>query len=126
MKYICNDRELRCAYEALKIIEDFCPEYTEKVLAKIRETKKAIREYNARPIDESRVIKADFDSMVALIRMPDYINSDEAAVDYFDEAIRREAQPSMYDCTGQIFTVWWKIFKRHGRYWVYHATAMDV
>lgn len=126
MKDIRNDRELRIAYDILSILGDTNLKPSEIREARIRETKKAIREYNARPIDENRVIKADYDSMVALIRMPDFIESEEAAVDYFDEAIRREAQPSMYDCTGQIFTVWWKIFKRHGRYWVYHATAMDV
>ncbi|MBQ3552483.1 MAG: hypothetical protein IJA35_04945 [Clostridia bacterium] len=50
----------------------------------------------------------------------------EAADAFFMSHHYREAAPSMYDCTGQIFTTWYKIFKRHGQFWVYHATAMDV
>lgn len=33
---------------------------------------------------------------------------------------------SPYDCTGQPFTSWFKVIKRRGLWWVYHAIAYDV
>ena len=54
------------------------------------------------------------------------LQTEDEADAYFMGNLYRESYPSAYDCTGQIFTTWYKIFRRGGRFWAYHATAMDV
>ena len=39
---------------------------------------------------------------------------------------RRHYYPSAYDCTGQAFTSWYKVFARGGRFWAYHRVSVDV
>ena len=126
MTVIRNDNDLRLAYEALHLVEKYVVDYNEKVVAKVKETKKAIRQYRDRPDQGARVLESDFDSMTALIPLPEDIDDMEDAEYYFDHYLYRECAPSMYDCTGQIFTVWHRIIKRNGRFWCYHRTAMDV
>ena len=46
--------------------------------------------------------------------------------DTFEEFIEISVIPSMYDCTGQAFTNWYKIFKRRGQFWAYHSVVFDV
>lgn len=36
------------------------------------------------------------------------------------------SMPSMYDCTGQRFTNWFKTVKRNGKWYVYHSIGFDV
>lgn len=38
----------------------------------------------------------------------------------------RHYYPSAYDCTGQAFTSWYKVFVRGGRFWAYHRVSVDV
>ena len=38
----------------------------------------------------------------------------------------RPYYPSAYDCTGQAFTSWYKVFVRGGRFWAYHHVSVDV
>ena len=123
MTAISNDRELRTAYEILSILAD---RPADKVKQHADRIKKAIREYRDRPADSGRVVSSDFDSMVVVIQLPKHLQTAEAADAYFMDHYYREAYPSMYDCTGQIFTTWYKIFKRRGLFWAYHSTAMDV
>ena len=39
---------------------------------------------------------------------------------------RREYVPSPYDCTGQAFTEWHRIFRINGKYVLYHSVGFDV
>lgn len=58
--------------------------------------------------------------------LPERISSHESAEDFFMDHLYRECMPSMYDCTGQIFTAWWHIGRLHDRYVVYYRQCMDV
>lgn len=120
---IQNDRELRTAYEILDILAD---REGDRANQHRNGIKRAIREYRDRSIEQERVIKQDYDSLLVVLQLPQELKTFDQADAYFQRNYYREAWPSMYDCTGQIFTTWYKIFRRGGQYWAYHATAMDV
>ena len=118
-----NDRELRVAYEILDILAD---RDGDRAKQRRDSVKRAIRAYQNRPTNQTRVVRSDYSSLVEVFPLPENLETNEDAEAYFLENHYREAILSMYDCTGQIFTSWYKIFKRRGQFWAYHATAMDV
>ena len=76
---------------------------------------------------ESRIVKDyGIDGFIALLALPEVIDTEEDAQEFFKDFIRIDYRPSMYDCTGQAFTSWHKLFKRNGRFYVYHSVGMDV
>lgn len=75
---------------------------------------------------ECRRVVRDFgDSYIMLIRLGEFASLADAD-DYFMWFEYMECAPSQYDCTGQKFTAWYHIFKRHGIYYAYHHISMDV
>lgn len=94
---------------------------------KIEELKRNLRQYLNKPINEERrcVYEDNYGYYVMLVRLPEFLKSVEDAEEYFDEFERLEYIPSPYDCTGQHFTTGHKIFKRRGRFYVYHSIAID-
>lgn len=100
----------------------------EYILDEIKGIKKDIRkEHKRHDADTGRVIKSDWDSYITLeeLKIPaDYTYDD--AVEYFEEYEVIHMVPSQYDCTGQLFTSWYKIFKRNGKWMAYHAVNADV
>ena len=127
---IRNTRELKINYQMIDVYNSLKPETPdqERILREqVCKLKREIREYNRKPVDEARIIRDDgFDSCIVLIPLPERIKTKEGARDYFMDTEYRECRPSMYDCTGQIFTKWFKIISRHGRFWAYHSMGMDV
>ncbi len=76
---------------------------------------------------ESRIVKDDgVDGFVALLALPKVLDTEEEAQEFFDEFIKIDCRPSMYDCTGQAFTSWYKLFRRDGRFYAYHRVSFDV
>ena len=61
-----------------------------------------------------------------LLPLPEYIETMDEAVSYFEDYEYRPYYPSAYDCTGQAFTSWYKVFVRGGRFWAYHRVSVDV
>ena len=127
---IRNTRELKINYQMIDVYNSLKPETPdqEKILREqVCKLKREIREYNHKPVDEARVIRDNgFDNCIVLVPLPERIKTKEGAHDYFMDTEYRECRPSMYDCTGQIFTNWFKIIFRHGRFWAYHSMGMDV
>lgn len=72
-----------------------------------------------------KVVRNFGDSCVTLIRLGEF-DSLADADDYFMWHEYMECAPSQYDCTGQHFTNWYHIFKRHGIYYAYHCISIDV
>ncbi len=121
---IRDKRDLRMAYSLLRssFEEGLSSELTQAI-------KRAIRAYNRRCQEYDtthRFIKADGDSATLLVTFPENIIDREAAEDYFRAYEERECAPGPYDCTGQVFTAWYKIFQRRGRWYAYHHLCMDV
>lgn len=63
-----------------------------------------------------------------LVRLPDELDRmhEEAAADWFRGNCYLEAYNSPYDCTGQEFTNWFYLFRRHGHWFAYHKVCRDV
>lgn len=118
-----HEDNLRAAYDILHILADQEGDKVEEYRVQI---KRAIRAYNKRPIDEALVIEQSSDGLLTVFPLPADLKTEYAAKDYFVDHHLLAAPNSMYDCTGKVFTVWFKIFRRRGQFWAYHATAMDV
>jgi hypothetical protein len=124
---ICNKRDLRLAYEMLFLMQSLVNQginidYNLTGL-KVIELKKSIRKYHKRkPQIQSHIVKNyGMDGYVELVEIPDV--SDPYA--WFDDNMVMKYIPSPYDCTGQSFTYWYKIFKRNGKWIAYHRVAVD-
>lgn len=94
----------------------------------IIQKKREVREFLNRKTGAEKIIHSDdaYGYWVELAELPEDITDMETAEEYFNCYMRREYVPSQYDCTGQIFTRWHKVFIRRGRYHVYHGLAMDI
>ena len=130
MKVVNNDRELRVAYEILALLKDGCCTITdpERLARCIVDTKRAIRRYTHREVGYERRIIRDcgMDGYLSLERLPDDIRDLEQANAFFERFMAHKYQPSMYDCTGQASTNWFKVFSRNGGYYAFHSVSFDV
>lgn len=131
---VTSPRDLRAAYNVLLDYADLEakgvePKSREGVKSFLADLKRDIRLYykrHNRPSPETLVWAKD-ESMTVRFKLPDWIETREQAEDYFEDCIRMECRPSMYDCTGQIFTTGYHIAQwRGGEWWCWHSIAMDV
>lgn len=90
------------------------------------ETVRSLREFCRRESDRRIIEESDYGSYTALVELPAYVENEEDAEEWFEEEERREYVPSQYDCTGQSFTMWYKMVKRRGRWYCYHRIGLDV
>ena len=113
------------AYGILHIMEPSIVRCDDPVKAAqaIKTLKADIRAYHHRAENTHRLVK-DYgvDGYVELFTMPE-VTDPEA---WFDENERLVCKPSPYDCTGQAFTEWHKIFRRNGQLMCYHGVGYDV
>ena len=127
MLSIQNQEELRRAYSFLRMCQE--PPETPRRAALVPELKKDIREYQRKHFmnkkRESRVVKGDWDWAIVLEELGQF-DSKQEADDYFKREEFLECPNSQYDCTGKLFTAWYKIFQRRGLYYAYHMVRMDV
>lgn len=125
----CND-DFRLGYELIKLVEERFNEPDGKTLARkerIDNLKRELRKWSHRKPEERRIVKDyGIDGFVELRPLDYDFDSTEEAEEYFREYLFLRCRPSMYDCTGQWFTEWFKVFKRHDRWWVYHSIGIDV
>ena len=135
---VTNEREYRTGYEILRALTDTTgtlESYTIELKRSLRQyaSKKAIYNVGLGFTCERRIIKDyGIDGYIELVSIPAVFNTLEDSTDgpgaetFFKDFIEKRAYPSPYDCTGQAFTNWYKIFKRRGQFWVYHSVAVDV
>lgn len=137
---IRNDDDFRCAYEYLRILQDAliagALKNPERVLGKIIQVKQRLRKYARSDgmdvvgmgFKVNRRIIQDFgmDGYIEMIEFPEIFDSHDDADEFFRDFLYREYHPSAYDCTGQAFTNWYKLFFRRGRWCAYHSIAFDV
>ena len=128
MVQVRNSRELKIAYEILQTCEEYIREHGSagKLEERIAEQKREIRRFHKMKSDRRIVKDNGIDGFVELVELPEYLKSTEDATEYFEEYEVRHAMPSMYDCTGQAFTSWFKVFKRHNKFFAYHSICFDV
>lgn len=132
--------DFRRGWEVLRIFNN--PEfrvqhhYTDELDKHIVLLKTALRAYANREtatnvglgfMVERRIVKEyGIDGYVELVSIPEVFDSESSAEEFFHDFLERECHPSQYDCTGQAFTSWYKLFKRNGRFHVYHSICFDV
>ena len=107
-------------------IESFgCREFADAYLISEKRALRAL--LKSRDIKDRRIVKNyGMDGFVLLIELPEWVKTYEDAEYWFEENERRVCRPSMYDCTGDSFTSWYKLFQRNGRWMCYHSVAFDL
>ena len=126
---ITDAEKLRDAYTLLAFIrDDATAEQKSGMAAFIANIKKEIRAYNNRPVSNVRIISADYDGRLELVKLPDKL--DEAhemdATNWFLNHHYLKSYNNPYDCTGQEFTNWFYLFRRRGHWFAYHSVSFDV
>lgn len=123
-----NDNDLKVAYEILNIYKELISEHgkNERVEKRIAEQKREIRKFYKKSNDRRLVKDEGIDGYVLLIELPETLENMQDAKDYFEMRETICAVPSIFDCTGQAFTSWFKVFERRGRFMAYHAVGFDV
>ena len=132
MKYVNSYRELKVAFDMVHTLEKWVLEFTggnKKAVEQneaIVETKRAIREYLKRKDEEYvEYFDSSFDGCIEKFYLE--ANSIEEATEDFEENYYQHYYPSQYDCTGQVFTSWYRIFKTsyENIFVVYHRLSVD-
>lgn len=76
---------------------------------------------------ERRLVKDyGIDGIIELVSIPAVFDNVKDADDFFKDFIHIGIRYSAYDCTGQPFTSWYKLFNRNGQFCAYHRIAFDV
>lgn len=137
---IQDKEDLRFKYEILLLLNRIKNENESAILDmdsyndSVYEIKKEIRDYYKEREEERKewLIKDDgIDGGIVLFELPSEINSIkidsfELAEEYFKAYEYRKCRPSMYDCTGDSYTSWYKIIKRNNKFYAYHYIGFDV
>ena len=134
---IRDSEDLRMKYECLLLANKLKNEVSSIDIDRyndfINEIKKEIRDYHKRENERKERLIKDYgiDGGIVLLELPKEINSIkidsfELADEYFKAYEYRRCRPSMYDCTGQSFTNWYKIIKRNNKFYAYHSIGFDV
>ena len=143
MMDISNDRDFRIGYAILPRLEKLMAENGGDPEGLVITLKRNLRQYAHRNtssfdvgmgfICERHIVKDyGIDGYVELVSIPEVFDTlaDDAegkpgAETFFKDFLELHARPSMYDCTGQFFTNWYKIFRRRGRFMAYHSVGCD-
>lgn len=96
---------------------------------KIKELKHEIRSYlKLKDPEDEKVLVKDFgiDGCIVRFPVPESCETKEDMTEWFEEWEYIKYRPSMYDCTGQMFTAGYEFHKLNGRMWVWHHIGVDV
>lgn len=128
---IANKRDVELAYALINLVNERKSEAKDAdAIAvcdeRVAELKRELRKYLHRPVSNRRIIWNNSDGFIELFPLPEGLESLEDAREWFDNMEYLEYRPSLYDCTGQLFTSWYKVFPRRGGFYVYHKVSVDV
>ena len=126
--------ELKIAYEMILMVKEIMQDAEtngcniEKAKNVLVQYKQDIRNYYKRQDENSLCIVKDYgiDGYIELFQFPENVKTIEDAKEWFDENERKSFNYTAYDCTGQAFTGWEKIFVRNGKFYCYHRVCYDV
>ena len=129
---IRNSHDLRAAYEYRRLFEDHLRNCPPELLApgateSLRLLKEQIRAYTHQP-PRKEILVRDYgiDGYIIRFPLPAWIRTKEDAEEYFEEYCYMRCRPTMYDCTGDLFTAWYKVYRHCDRWWAYHSIGCDV
>ena len=95
----------------------------------LKERKRKIRhEYKMWLIEQGykTIVRYDNEGCVEKLRYKDEGETLEEFTEFFKKYHYIRYIDRGYDCTGQLFTSWYSIFKVNGNWIVYHSIQMDV
>lgn len=123
---IKNMNELAKAWDLLHFYTSTMAELGNKPAAEARvlELKKDIRRFN-RAIARQEIAWEDEYGYVEKVKAPKECIDWEDVVDWFEWHEKIDYSDRGYDCTGQMFTLWYKVVKLHGEWWIYHRIVCD-
>lgn len=124
-----NVLDLKVAYEELRFLQEFLPVSAKPSTVKehIMELKRSIREYGHSEAPSRKIVQDyGFDGYVLKIQLPEYVETKEEAEEYMEEIEKLEMRPTQWDCSGQAFTNWYKVFNTNGSWRAYHSIGFDV
>lgn len=124
-----HEDDLRLAYHFIRNFSGAPCDYPEVRDEMIIEYKRAIRAfYKRQEQKDRRCVYEDpaYGYYTMLIEFPDWIHSREVAEEWFHGEEEMHCAPSMYDCTGQHFTIRYKLVERRGRWYCYHHIGIDI
>lgn len=122
---------LRAAYSFVRTLRDVTVP-VENVARRdrhIADVKREIREFTHRAASRSHIVRDDgIDGYVELVQLPEALDETHkvVAADWFRANRYLEFLPTPYDCSGQKFTNWFKLFRRQGHWFAYHSVSIDV
>lgn len=128
---IYGNHDLKTSYETLQFYKLMSAGQTgakSKALQdRILEIKAAIRTYNRKQETlQARIVRDDgIDGGIVLAPIPAACTTADEADRWFQRNEYMDRPNSAYDCTGRLFTNWYRIVKRGGRYWAYHCVSCD-
>ena len=124
---IRNKHDLRLAYELLNLLSGRPSFDPRSIKAGIRAYLKSDDGRFPNFGRERRIVCDDgIDGYLELVELPEAVTDEADARDYFGACIEIRPLLCAYDCTGQAFTSWYKLFKRRGHYFAYHQVCFDV
>ena len=131
-----DDKQFQLGYEMLAAVTENDKGNAAMLCNVIPQLKQELRRYAHRdmaaqhvmgwPIYHRIIKEYGIDGYVELVTIPPEFTNMTDADDFFREFIYMDCRPSMYDCTGQPFTSWYKLFKRRGQFYAYHRVSFDV
>lgn len=137
LRTITNNRDFRFGYTLLGYLVEALSNRADKPTAlrtEIKDLKRALRAFSHRDntvdvimgfeVDRRIVHRDGIDGYIELVEIPEGFD-EESANKFFKDFIEMPYYPSAYDCTGQAFTNWHKLFRRNGSYYVYHSVCYD-
>ena len=125
---IRNREDLRLSYMMLRIAEKQgnMQDFVKKQKEEIRNYYRHEKAFDQMRQNERLVKDYGIDGYILLYALPETLKTEKEADNFFNENERIYYRDYGFDCTGQLFTSWYKIFKRRNRFYVYHSFSRDV
>lgn len=95
----------------------------------IADVKREIRGFTHRAASHSHIVEErGCDGYIELVQLPEELDTANKvdAAEWFRANRYLEYFPTPYDCSGQKFTNWFKLFRRQGHWFAYHSVSLDV
>lgn len=124
-----NVLDLKVAYEELRFLQEFLPVSTKPSAVKehIMKLKRSIREYGHSEAPSREIVQDyGFDGYILKVQLPEWVATKEEAEEYMEENEKITMPSTPWDCTGQAFTNWYKVFNTNGSWRAYHSISFDV
>ncbi len=124
-----NNHDLKVAYEELCFLQKFLPVSKKPIAVKeqILKLKRSIRDYGYSETPSREIVRDNgLDGYVLKVQLPDWIETREEAEEYMEENEKITMRPTPWDCSGQAFTNWYKVFNTNGSWRAYHSIGFDV